>query len=345
MSQTYHLIGDVHGNSAQLHELLHKLGYQQPDAASDPHLWLAPKGCVLVSVGDLVDRGPNNVDCLRTIMRMVQEGQALFVIGNHEWNFRRLLRYEVGLEEERVRVSPARLMSYVEILGLTTPDKQELLQFLDDSPLYLELADGQLLVTHARWEGTFRDLEGEELVRACAFGDTDLEDPDSGDMHLDDVPDLPDAAYVELPANVALPDRARWTRQWQGPAEVVWGHQMVLADRVVRIGNTINVESGCFMGHALSAYVFPQRHVVQVHGAQHWKSHLRRYGGAVDMAYPSSLSDVAAVVRELGLQSSDDCLAWLQLELERREDAASPTPELLHKHRALFARALESTSK
>jgi protein phosphatase len=341
MQPTYHILGDVHGNLAQLRDLLRQLGYTQPDPVGDPHLWLAPEGCLLVSVGDLVDRGPDSVGCLRTLLRMVQREQALLVVGNHEWRFRHMLRYELALEEDLGRVSPARLMSYVQILGLTESEKQELLAFLDAAPLYLELADGELLVTHARWERGFRQLEGDALVRACAFGDAKGEDPDTGDLHLEDVPELPDAPLVELPSNVALPDRARWTRAWGGPAEVVWGHQMVLPNRVVRIGRTVNVESGCFMGHALSAYVYPQRQVVQVRGSTHWKRDLKRFDRASEIVFPRALADVVRVVRDHKLRTFEDYVAWLELEFKRCGIKETASPETVATHEALFKRAAE----
>jgi len=333
---TYHIVGDVHGNFSQLAELLRKLGYAQPNAVTDPYLWRPPDGCMLVSVGDLVDRGPDSLACMRTIQRMVGAGYARWVLGNHEWRFRHLLRYELGLEPEPGPLPRGRLMSYVQILGLTQREKQELLDFIDSTPIFLELAGGRLVVSHALWNSRCPRLKGDQLVQACAFGRADWTDPATDALELAYEPPS-GRPMVVLPEQVRLPARAQWTRHWKGPAEVVWGHQIVLPGHVVRIGRTINVESGCFQGFALSAYIWPDDAVVQVAGARPWKNRVKEYDTANAVAFPHSVDAVAAVVRRNGLACEDDYLAWLDLELEAR-GAPPPFAELVDSHRRIYRR-------
>ena len=77
----YDIVGDIHGQSEKLEALLHKMGYV-PDGLS----YLAPKGRQLVLLGDLIDRGPGQVRVLEIVRSMVESGQALCILGNHEIN-------------------------------------------------------------------------------------------------------------------------------------------------------------------------------------------------------------------------------------------------------------------
>lgn len=65
------VVGDVHGEHEALDALL-----ARPELA----------GRFLVFVGDLVDRGPDSLAVIKRVARLVGEGRALCVLGNHELN-------------------------------------------------------------------------------------------------------------------------------------------------------------------------------------------------------------------------------------------------------------------
>jgi protein phosphatase len=69
-------IGDVHGCHTLLLELLTKL-----DAMGVKNL---------VFLGDLVDRGPHPYEVVETVAKLVLEGKARAVVGNHDWKYLRL---------------------------------------------------------------------------------------------------------------------------------------------------------------------------------------------------------------------------------------------------------------
>ncbi|MCE2946593.1 MAG: metallophosphoesterase [bacterium] len=77
----YDIIGDIHGYAAPLESLLRRMGYV-PHGTS----WRAPHGRKAIFVGDLIDRGPEQVRVVETVRSMVDDGQALCVLGNHEFN-------------------------------------------------------------------------------------------------------------------------------------------------------------------------------------------------------------------------------------------------------------------
>ena len=77
----YDLIGDVHGCAQSLERLLQVLGYQKI-AGSYRH----PKQRQVIFLGDIVDRGPRIREALHLVRDMVEQGSALMILGNHEFN-------------------------------------------------------------------------------------------------------------------------------------------------------------------------------------------------------------------------------------------------------------------
>ncbi len=339
---TTHFIGDVHGNVEQLNALLTELGWRRDDPVGEPYGWRAPPGVKLVSVGDLVDRGPDPLGCLRTMQHIVRRGEGAWVLGNHEWRYRHMLRYLLGLDPHPPRITPGRLSSWLQLLGLSDDERRELLEFLDETPLWLELDGGRVVGAHARWERSFGRLDNEQQVRACCFGkhgpvlrdDKDADsDPRRGPrLEEQDTP-------IKINASEPLPERARWARNARNRPLVVWGHEVVRPGHVVQIGNTINVESGAYLGHALSAYIYPEGKVVRVRGARHWKRLIRRYAQDDELVFVRSLDAVTAVAEREGLGTPEEYVGWLEHELDRR--GVPPLPaSFAQAHRLLFSRAV-----
>lgn len=77
----YDVIGDVHGHAAKLDALLRELGYVERAAG-----WVPPQGRQAIFVGDLIDRGPEQIGVLWAVRSMVDAGHARCVLGNHELN-------------------------------------------------------------------------------------------------------------------------------------------------------------------------------------------------------------------------------------------------------------------
>lgn len=74
------LIGDIHGHADKLEELLLKLGYAKNKGA-----YSHPDRKVLF-VGDYIDRGPKIRETLQLVKAMVDSGNAIALMGNHEYN-------------------------------------------------------------------------------------------------------------------------------------------------------------------------------------------------------------------------------------------------------------------
>lgn len=74
------LIGDIHGHADELIELLEKLGYSKQGTH-----YAHPKRKVLF-VGDYIDRGPKIRETLEIVKQMADNGSAIALMGNHEYN-------------------------------------------------------------------------------------------------------------------------------------------------------------------------------------------------------------------------------------------------------------------
>jgi hypothetical protein len=76
----YDLIGDIHGHADHLEALLHKMGYAIKNGS-----YTHPERKALF-VGDYIDRGPKISETLDIVRRMVESGNAIALMGNHEYN-------------------------------------------------------------------------------------------------------------------------------------------------------------------------------------------------------------------------------------------------------------------
>lgn len=73
-------IGDIHGYASKLEELLQKLGYSKRDG-----IYTHSERKVLF-VGDYIDRGLEIRETLEIVKSMVDSGNAIALMGNHEYN-------------------------------------------------------------------------------------------------------------------------------------------------------------------------------------------------------------------------------------------------------------------
>jgi hypothetical protein len=79
-AEGFDLIGDIHGCGNTLANLLEKLDYKR-----DGTRFYHPSRKVIF-VGDIIDRGPRIRKSLSIVKSMVDEGEAICLIGNHEFN-------------------------------------------------------------------------------------------------------------------------------------------------------------------------------------------------------------------------------------------------------------------
>jgi hypothetical protein len=155
------IVGDVHGEIEALTMLLGRLGY----AADGAH----PEGRRLVFVGDLVDRGPDSPAVVTLVRRLIENGRAQCVLGNHEWNILIGSRKPDNVwffHHELSAGDPAATRPQV---WADAPTRDTMLHFFGSLPLALERAD--VRVVHACWNASRIDAarqatRAEDLYRA-----------------------------------------------------------------------------------------------------------------------------------------------------------------------------------
>lgn len=73
-------IGDIHGHAGKLTELLTSLGY----ALRNGSYWHPDRKVLFI--GDYIDRGPQIRETLKIVRAMVDNDNAIALMGNHEFN-------------------------------------------------------------------------------------------------------------------------------------------------------------------------------------------------------------------------------------------------------------------
>jgi len=145
----YDVIGDVHGHATRLDALLRKLGYD--DATG---VFRHPRGRRVVFVGDLIDRGAEQVRTVTIARSMVEAGTALMVLGNHEVN---AIAYATPTADGGEFLRPhsekhaKQHRAFLDEFGFGTAAHREVLDWFRTQPLWREL-DGALRVVHACWD-------------------------------------------------------------------------------------------------------------------------------------------------------------------------------------------------
>lgn len=142
----YDLIGDIHGHAEELIELLQTLGY----AAHRGVYRHADRKVIFL--GDFIDRGPQIRQTLEIVRSMVETGDALAVIGNHELNALAYHTEDVDSPGEFIRRhNPWNDLQHIQTLKQLTPQELDsALNWFRTLPMWLEL-DG-LRAIHACWD-------------------------------------------------------------------------------------------------------------------------------------------------------------------------------------------------
>jgi hypothetical protein len=175
----YDAIGDVHGCAAELEELLRDLGYRMKDSSG---AYEHPERQAIF-VGDLVDRGPDQLGVLQTVKRMVDSGSAQIVMGNHEFN---AIAYDTPHPDKSAQFlrphSEKNNHQHEKFLEqVTGAARAEYLEWFMSFPLWLDL--GGIRVVHACWHkpsmrvveealGSDRFTSRDQFVRATTEGDS-----------------------------------------------------------------------------------------------------------------------------------------------------------------------------
>lgn len=136
---TTYVIGDLQGCYDELQALLKHIDYQP----KQDFLWFA---------GDIVNRGPKSLECLRFVKQLEQQGQAKIVLGNHDLH---LLAAYAGFDKF---LSKSDTLQEI----LQSKEAKELIDWLRKQPLMVKHPVYNAVMVHAgippQW--SIKDAQG-----------------------------------------------------------------------------------------------------------------------------------------------------------------------------------------
>ena len=121
-----YIIGDLHGCFDELQALLEQIDYQ-------------PKKDQLWFVGDIVNRGPKSLECLRFVKKLQKKGRAQMVLGNHDFH---LIAAYLGFDKYHSK-------SDTLLPVLEADDAQKLINWLRKQPLMVSHPSFNAVMVHA----------------------------------------------------------------------------------------------------------------------------------------------------------------------------------------------------
>ncbi len=141
----YDVIGDVHGHADALTDLLAHMDYVERDG-----VWAHPERQA-VFVGDLIDRGPKQIESVEIARAMVEAGAARIVLGNHEFNAVAYATPDGRGDHLRRHTAKndAQHAEFIDAVGFDSPLHRDMIGWFMTIPLWLDL--GGIRVVHACW--------------------------------------------------------------------------------------------------------------------------------------------------------------------------------------------------
>ncbi len=142
----YDLIGDIHGYADALTRLLEKLGYARSGGG------YRHSERRVIFLGDFIDRGPKIRETLDVVQAMMADGQALAVMGNHEFNALAFHTTLPNRDDQSLRPRTNKnIRQHVQTLAqLKDSQLADALEWFRKLPMWLDL--GGLRAVHACWD-------------------------------------------------------------------------------------------------------------------------------------------------------------------------------------------------
>ncbi|MDR1916260.1 MAG: polynucleotide kinase-phosphatase, partial [Synergistaceae bacterium] len=216
-----------------------------------------------IFLGDLCDRGPENVKTLRLVMNMTASGSALCVPGNHDM---KLLKKLKGAD---VQLTHGLDITIEQMERESHEFRDSVSIFLDGLVSHYVLDGGRLVVAHAGLKEKYQGRSSRRVRSFCLYGETTGETDEFG-----------------------LPVRLDWAEDYRGSALVVYGHTPFAETQ--NINNTFCVDTGCVFGGSLTALNYPERTLTRV------KAHREYYTSAKPLAEDAEHGDMLDIKDVLG---------------------------------------------
>lgn len=237
ISGPFDIIGDVHGCYNELVKLLNKLGYIESDG-----IYKHPENRKLIFLGDLMDRGNENIKTIELIMNLVKNNIAFCVMGNHDFKFLKKIN-------DRTNLNNGLEITLKEFDSIQDEDrKNTIIEFIKELKSYYVFDNGNLVVSHAGIKEEYINRSSGKIRSFCLFGETTNEKDQYG-----------------------YPVRIDWAKSYKGKPMIVYGH--IPHNLPYIINNTYNIDTGCCFGNKLTALRYPERELVSVDALEEYCEH------------------------------------------------------------------------
>ena len=204
----FDIVGDIHGHATELKALLSDLGYSRHGNG------YRHDSQQVVFVGDFVDRGPDIAEVIEIVRSMVDAGDALAVMGNHEYNAIAFNTPRPDDQSDWFRPhSNKNLNQHHETLKQLSPSRLAgAIAWFKTLPVAVEV--GGIRVAHASWQTRDIDCINQALNTAGRFTDEFLADAENAcsDLHhaIENVLKGPE---LRLPSGLFIFDKANHKRE------------------------------------------------------------------------------------------------------------------------------------
>ncbi|MEH6638679.1 MAG: metallophosphoesterase [Porticoccaceae bacterium] len=215
MPQYFDIIGDIHGHADALQALLQKLGYAQINGT---YQHAEHK---VIFLGDFIDRGLQQREVIELVKPMIEQGFALSVIGNHEFNA--ICYATIGPDGKPLRTRSNKNTEQHQAFLDAYPDESErnqLIEWFKTLPMYIELSE--IRVIHASWNNNALDVLSPLLnEQRCLLDEHYATCSDKGSDAYNALETILKGPEVQLPEGVSFNDKDKNPRD---QARLKWWH-------------------------------------------------------------------------------------------------------------------------
>lgn len=239
------IIGDIHACFDEFLEMLEKLGYRK----GGDHLYRHPEGRTLISLGDVMSRGPQSIASMEFFLKHVNAGLAFMTDSNHGWKIARWLDGRKVQLKHGDELVEQEFLAYEQQHGTKKAKqlKSELKHLLMNAPSHYILQENnvdKIVCTHAGIKDEFIGRETSRIKDFCRYGDVAGTDENG------------------------KPIRRDWFLNHKGELLIIWGHDPKPEPMIVN--NTINIDQGLVFGGKLTTYRYPENEFVFVDAKQNY---------------------------------------------------------------------------
>ncbi len=200
MSQAFDLVGDIHGYAKELECLLTELGYRRTNGV------YRHSTRKVIFLGDFIDRGPQQRETINIVRPMIEGGDALAVMGNHEFN---AIAYHTpdtigGYLRKHSEKNRQQHSAFLDAWP-DVAERRDVIAWFNTLPLWLDLRE--LRVVHACWDEQLMEKIKADYGGALITNDLLVKASDKNAWEYDAVETLLKGKEIPLPDGYSFKDK------------------------------------------------------------------------------------------------------------------------------------------